>query len=624
MNVEHDTDSRITMKGSLAMRVFITSFVFLVVPLIFYTALTYKTEYDRALNQVYANLEISLDDHVKFITEITDLQIHYLDALYEIVLSKPGEDINNVLGSFVTSEEISSILYLKTDPTGLICIASSVPDLVGKNFEGEIDLNKIDTLNRRSFIARDSKGAYALYLIRLIKDKKSNVITGAVALSTSMPLLLKELTGFGTIRYLETTLLSMNGDVLATTYQNWVGKTFLVHKNNQLDLSGAIPRVAANEVILLSNLESGYEFTFLDQTRLMVLKTAGKLPIMIALDVPKQIFIQQLKNYFTSLGSLLLFILVLGGGATFLLTLRISRPLTQLCGVMKDGEDGHLETRYDFDKWGFEVNLVGSLFNRLMDKIQSMIQEIRLERTEKERYATQMILALEIQKSLLPTKIQIPNLKIASSYFPAIDVAGDIFDCFEVSPKRILVMCSDVAGKGIQACLYSLSFRGFLRSVCVFEKDLGKIVQQVNDLYLKDTEENSMFVTAWVGILNIETRLLEYVSCGHPPALLRRHDQPVKLLEGEGFPFGIQKMDTVDVRKVQLQPKDLVIAYTDGVTEAMNEEKKLFGMDRLTTAIRNIDIASPENLIEDLYRRIKEFSAKEQSDDITILAFEVD
>ncbi|NDD59606.1 MAG: serine/threonine-protein phosphatase, partial [Chlamydiae bacterium] len=76
--------------------------------------------------------------------------------------------------------------------------------------------------------------------------------------------------------------------------------------------------------------------------------------------------------------------------------------------------------------------------------------------------------------------------------------------------------------------------------------------------------------------------------------------------------------------KVQLQPKDLVIAYTDGVTEAMNEEKKLFGMDRLTTAIRNIDIASPENLIEDLYRRIKEFSAKEQSDDITILAFEVD
>jgi sigma-B regulation protein RsbU (phosphoserine phosphatase) len=117
---------------------------------------------------------------------------------------------------------------------------------------------------------------------------------------------------------------------------------------------------------------------------------------------------------------------------------------------------------------------------------------------------------------------------------------------------------------------------------------------------------------------------LEYVSCGHPPALLRRHDQPVQLLEGEGFPFGIQKMDTVDVRKVQLQSKDLVIAYTDGVTEAMDDAKMLFGMDRLTSAIRNIDVASPENLIEDLYRRIKEFSAKEQSDDITILVFEVD
>ena len=234
------------------------------------------------------------------------------------------------------------------------------------------------------------------------------------------------------------------------------------------------------------------------------------------------------------------------------------------------------------------------------------------------------ILALEIQKSLLPTKIQIPNIKIASSYFPAIDVAGDIFDYFEISPGRVLLMCSDVAGKGIQACLYSLGFRGFVRSVSVFEKDLDKIVSQVNDLYLKDTSENCMFVTAWIGILDTTSKTLEYVSCGHPPALLRRHDLPVELLEGEGIPFGIQKMDEIKVQKVQLKSKDLVIAYTDGVTEAMNDAKQLYGMDRLITAIRNIDVASPENLIEDLYRRIKEFSSKEQSDDITILAIQID
>ncbi|NDD99567.1 serine/threonine-protein phosphatase [bacterium] len=342
------------------------------------------------------------------------------------------------------------------------------------------------------------------------------------------------------------------------------------------------------------------------------------------MDVPKKIFSDKLKGYFTTVGSLFLFIIVLGGGATYLLTLRISKPLSHLCGVMQMGEEGHLETRFDFDKWGFEVNYVGYLYNRLMDKIQSMIQEIRTERTEKERYATQMLLALEIQKSLLPTKIQIPNVKIASSYFPAIDVAGDLFDYFEMSDGRILVMCCDVAGKGIQACLYSLGFRGFVRSVSVFENSLEKIVRQVNDLYLKDTIENCMFVTAWIGILDTATKTLEYVSCGHPPALLRRHDQPVQLLEGEGIPFGIQKMEEIQVQKVQLKEKDLVIAYTDGVTEAMNDAKKLFGMERLVTAIRNIDVASPENLIEDLYRRIKEFSSVEQSDDITILAIQID
>jgi sigma-B regulation protein RsbU (phosphoserine phosphatase) len=133
-----------------------------------------------------------------------------------------------------------------------------------------------------------------------------------------------------------------------------------------------------------------------------------------------------------------------------------------------------------------------------------------------------------------------------------------------------------------------------------------------------------MFVTAWIGILDTTSKTLEYVSCGHPPALLRRHDLPVELLEGEGIPFGIQKMDEIKVQKIQLKSKDLVIAYTDGVTEAMNDAKQLYGMDRLITAIRNIDVASPENLIEDLYRRIKEFSSKEQSDDITILAIEIE
>jgi sigma-B regulation protein RsbU (phosphoserine phosphatase) len=612
------------MKGSLAMRVFITSCAFLVIPLIFYTAFTYKSEYDRAYNQVYESLNLSLGDHLKFVTEITDLQAHFLDALYEIVANRQVDNLNFSLSQFVNDEAISTILYLKVDPNGLICFASSVSSLVGKNFSGEIDLKKIDTLDRKSFIARDSEGNYVLYLIRLIKDPKSQDITGAVALSTSMSLLLKEITGFGTIGSLETTILSSGGDVLASTHKGWGKKTLVVRNAENINLNKAIPQMYGPDLINLEPTELGYQFTQNDETRLIVLKPAGKLPIMIGLDVPKKFFTDKLKGYFTTVGSLFLFILVLGGGATYLLTLRISKPLSALCGVMQMGEEGHLETRFDFDKWGFEVNYVGYLYNRLMDKIQLMIQEIRTERSEKERYATQMLLALEIQKSLLPTKIQIPNIKIASSYFPAIDVAGDIFDYFEISPGRVLLMCSDVAGKGIQACLYSLGFRGFVRSVSVFEKDLDKIVSQVNDLYLKDTSENCMFVTAWIGILDTTSKTLEYVSCGHPPALLRRHDLPVELLEGEGIPFGIQKMDEIKVQKVQLKSKDLVIAYTDGVTEAMNDAKQLYGMDRLITAIRNIDVASPENLIEDLYRRIKEFSSKEQSDDITILAIEIE
>ncbi len=612
------------MKGSLAMRVFITSCAFLVIPLIFYTAFTYKSEYDRALNQVYDSLEISLGDHIKFVSEITDLQLHYLDALYEIIVNNPEQKTNTILASFVNDEEISSILYLKQDAAGLICFASSIPELVGKNFSGQVDLEKIDTLKRKAFIARDANGNYALYLIRLIKNEETQKIEGAVALSTSMRLLLNEISGFGTIRFLDTTILSTGGDVLATTHTSWEGAAMVLHQVDHLDLPNNHRYSPSNQVIDLIPTSRGFELVVNNETCLTVMKEVPKLPIMIALDVPKKLFTSQLKDYFTSLGSLLMFILVIGGGATYLLTLRISRPLRQLCFVMKEGEEGRLETRYKSDYWGFEINLVGHLYNELMNKIESMIQEIRAERSEKERYATQMMLALEIQRSLLPTQYTIPNLKIASSYFPAVDVAGDIFDCFEVEPHRILVMCSDVVGKGIQACLYSLSFRSFLRSVSMFEKDLAKIINGVNQLYLKDTEENCMFVTAWIGILNTTTRVLEYASLGHPPALLRRHDQPIQLLEGNGIPFGIQKMDEIGVKTIQLEPKDIVVAYTDGVTEAMSEKQELFGMDRLLGAVRNTDVASPENLIQDIYHKIKAFASAEQNDDITILIFEVE
>jgi len=316
MSVEHDTDSRIRMKGSLAMRVFITSCAFLVIPLIFYTAFTYKSEYDRAYNQVYESLNLSLGDHLKFVTEITDLQAHFLDALYEIVANRQVDNLNFSLSKFVNDEAISTILYLKVDPNGLICFASSVSSLVGKNFSGEIDLKKINTLDRKSFIARDSDGNYVLYLIRLIKDLKSQDIKGAVALSTSMSLLLKEITGFGTIGSLETTILSSGGDVLASTHKGWGKKTLLVRSVENINLNQATPQIYGPDLINLEPTELGYQFTQNDDTRLIVLKPAGQLPIMIGLDVPKKIFTDKLKGYFTTVGSLFLFILVLGGGAT--------------------------------------------------------------------------------------------------------------------------------------------------------------------------------------------------------------------------------------------------------------------------------------------------------------------
>lgn len=621
MTTKYSTDSAIRIKGSLAIRVFLSAIAFLVIPLIFYSAFTYKSEYDRGLDDAFDSLEISLDDQLKYMAEVATLQSHFVDALYALVLSNRHESISNVLSTFVSDGQISSIVYLKLLPNeDLICIASSMKSLVGRNFKGLVNLKSLENTKERVFLGDNLVGEKSIYLLKLIENPLSHEVEGLIAISMGLKLILNELSAFGNLPFTEVSILSLSGEVLASTHIGLSGKT-LIFKEEEEGITGkAIPIVSHSSMIKCEPLHNGYEFVNNGEARLAVVKSVSNLPLKVVVDAPKKNFTNEVKVFFIHLVELLAFIILLGGSITYCFTLRMAKPLQQLCYVMGKGEKGDFNVRYKKDRFGFELNQVGRQYNLLMERIREMISEIREERTEKERYATQMVLALEIQKSLLPVAFDFSCIEVATIYMPAIEVAGDLYDCIRISDKKLLFSICDVAGKGLQACLYSLGFRSIVRSVASFEIDLATLSQKVNQLYLKDTINNSMFVTAWIGIYDEETKILEYSSFGHPPVLLRRHDAPIIHLETSGFPFGIQEMQTVETKKEVMLPNDLIVLYTDGVTEAMNREGELFGLERLEFALRNIDVATPEAVTIYLQKRIRDFSTPNLHDDVSILS----
>jgi sigma-B regulation protein RsbU (phosphoserine phosphatase) len=215
----------------------------------------------------------------------------------------------------------------------------------------------------------------------------------------------------------------------------------------------------------------------------------------------------------------------------------------------------------------------------------------------------------------------VPSLEVFPGYHSALEVSGDFYDLVVLEGGRVLIAIADAAGKGISACLFSLSFRSMLRSVAATQQDLAAIVRIANDLLMYDTSLSSFFITAWLGLYDPKSGELSYCSQGHPPTLLVR-EKEVQLLSTGGIAFGVEPIDPT-IKTIQLLRQDLLFLYTDGITEAENGRKELFGMERLKEVI----LRSRASLKADarlLLDEIEQFCAgASQSDDVTFLFLRV-
>ena len=260
-------------------------------------------------------------------------------------------------------------------------------------------------------------------------------------------------------------------------------------------------------------------------------------------------------------------------------------------------------------------------FEQLKESITLMITRIREYSEELERERAELRIAADIQRTFLPRTIPvISGFSLAASSIPAREVGGDFYDFIPLDERRLGLVIADVAGKGIPAALFMALSRSIVRAMVLTDHTIEISIAESNELISADAV-SGMFVTLFYGVLEHETHHLSYVNAGHnPPLHFQAADAKVTPLLPTGMVLGAEPDEKYSVGTIQLNRGDLLVLYTDGVTEAVNSTNKQFGEDRLIDIIRTKAGSTPDELLSLILAEIVSFCEKmPQFDDITLV-----
>lgn len=233
-------------------------------------------------------------------------------------------------------------------------------------------------------------------------------------------------------------------------------------------------------------------------------------------------------------------------------------------------------------------------------------------------------IARKIQMAMLPTRFppfpDYPNINAYGEVIPAKEVGGDLFD-FYIRENRLFFCVGDVSGKGVPASIVMAMTRSFFRSFTSYMDNPAKIVMQMNDSLSGEGNDQSMFVTLFLGVLNLTTGELHYCNAGHNSPLVIGHRSLVNLDCKANLPLGVIGGFAYQEQAAKLEIGDTLFLYTDGLTEAENARHEQFGEERMGELLAAHGEQSPQELIETMHQAVAKFVGNaEQSDDLTLFA----
>ena len=254
----------------------------------------------------------------------------------------------------------------------------------------------------------------------------------------------------------------------------------------------------------------------------------------------------------------------------------------------------------------------------------------KLENTkkEKERIDSELRVASHIQMQMLPKQkdSERDDIEVYGSLVPAREVGGDLFDYF-VRDEKLFFCIGDVSGKGVPSAMLMAVTHTWFRATATHHSNPAHIMRAINEASCEGNESN-MFVTLFIGILDLPTGRLCYCNAGHDAPVILNEELRVKNEEfaaalevKANLPIGIFSNFNYEMQETTIESGSMIFLYTDGLTEAMNKERKQFGIDRVMKLLDNATELSPQKLQEAMSHEVKVFTTgTEQSDDLTMLA----
>lgn len=301
------------------------------------------------------------------------------------------------------------------------------------------------------------------------------------------------------------------------------------------------------------------------------------------------------------------------------------KPLSCFAKSAAEIADGNFEVKLPNVKTQDEMKELHSAFEHMQTDLKTYIDNLKVTTSAKEKIESELRIAREIQMGMIPKIFPpFPNVDEIDLYavlHPAREVGGDLYDFFMIDDNHLCFAIGDVSGKGVPASLFMAVTRTLLRSVSPNELSTTNIVESLNNS-LAFGNEASMFVTFFIGIINLKSGKLKYSNAGHNPPIMVKNGTECDYFEPTcEIPIGIYEDFTYSEHVRYLERGDTIFLYTDGVTEAEDCNEVLYSDARLLTTVRNEKVFSPKEIIErvkaDVAVHVEGF---QQSDDLTMLS----
>lgn len=325
-------------------------------------------------------------------------------------------------------------------------------------------------------------------------------------------------------------------------------------------------------------------------------------------------------------------VLMIGGaGFVFLFAVvvfissTITRPLRELAVRATEIARGSLDVELPPTRARDEVGALTHSFEDMRVALKEYISNLKETTAAKERIESELKIARSIQMNFLPKHFppfpEKQEFDIFATLESAREVGGDLYDFFLLDDDHLFFSIGDVSGKGVPAALFMAASKMLMKGTAHLDLEPAEILERVNSELCWEND-SAMFVTVFCGIFNVATGEVRYSNAGHnPPVLLHASGKAEWLALPEGFMLGPFEDSRYETRSLVLAPGDMLILYTDGVTEAMNAASEVYSDEKLLETIMRSENKTAEGLVREIVQSVHAYAGVEsQSDDITILA----